>query len=253
MAAPFTTLFWNVWVESQVAQARLQKLRQRLDGIIKTNAPDVIGLNEVLVDRKTGASPLIKHLEAHGYQTLFAPFSPEKEDYIGGSVLATRVKPSSINVHELGPDRYGQWRGHPGHTIKLIYARIPHGTKQINVVVNYLAHLMPYNWPTHIKHHKAFRLLMKDPELQQRTIIGGDFNQLKFMPRLWGSRAVYHRATGSFTHPTWKFLGKLPIIQANLDNIFWTKCGEINLEEFTILERWPSDHAPLLARFSVNP
>jgi endonuclease/exonuclease/phosphatase (EEP) superfamily protein YafD len=92
---------------------------------------------------------------------------------------------------------------------------------------------------------------MRAPALQKATIIGGDFNQFKFMPRLWKSRQHYHRATGSLLNPTWRLMGKLPI-QANYDNIFWTKCGVLNLEEFKVLDRNPSDHAPLIARFSVR-
>jgi endonuclease/exonuclease/phosphatase family metal-dependent hydrolase len=248
---PFTTLFWNVWVESQMADARLMLLRGRLDEIINTHQPDALGLNEVMADAN-GSSPLLKHLESLGYHTFFAPFSPERNGLFSGSALVSRAKPSSIRFHELGPDKYGAIRGFPGHTVKLIQAQLPHGKQQVNFVVNYLAHLVPWNWPTHLTHHKAFRNLMRAPELQKTTIIGGDFNQLKFMPRMWGAKSLYHRATGSLFHPTWKLLGKIPIIQANYDNIFWTKCGTINLEEFRMLDRHPSDHTPLVARFNVE-
>ena len=46
--------------------------------------------------------------------------------------------------------------------------------------------------------------------------------------------------------------GKIPFLQANYDNIFWTKCGNLHLEEFKILDRNPSDHTPLIARFTVD-
>ncbi len=248
---PFTTLFWNVWVESQIADTRLQLLRSRLDGIIATHRPDAFGLNEVMAD-KNGDSPLLKHLEKQGYHTFFAPFSPERNGQYSGSALVSRTKPTSISYHELGPDAYGAIRGFPGHTVKLIQARLPHGKQQVNVVVNYLAHLVPWNWATHLKHHKAFRTLMRDPELQRTTIIGGDFNQFKFMSRMWGAKSVYHRATGTLFHPTWKLLGKIPVIQANYDNIFWTKCGTVHLDEFRVLDRHPSDHTPLIARFKLQ-
>lgn len=252
MGMPFSALFWNVWVESQATESRLKLITGRFDQIIKEHHPDAFGLNEVIADAE-GNSPLLKHLEEQGYHTFFAPFSPENNGHFSGSALASRAKPTEIRHHELGPDKYGAVRGFPGHTVKLIQAKLPHGKRQVNIVVNYLAHLVPWNWPAHLTHHKAFRRLMRAPELQATTIIGGDFNQFKFMPRMWGAKSLYHRATGSLLHPTWKLLGgKIPIIQANYDNIFWTKCGTINLEEFKILDRAPSDHTPLMAKFDVQ-
>lgn len=251
MGKPFSTLFWNVWVESQIAETKLRLIEARLDDIIAEHNPDVLGLNEVLAD-KDGRSPLLQHLESKGYQTFFAPFSPERNGQFCGSAFVSRTKPAAIAYHELGPDNYGAIRGFPGHTIKLIQAKLPHGKGHVNVVVNYLAHLVPWNWAAHITHHKAFRKLMRAPELQAGTIIGGDFNQLKFMAHMWGAKSLYHRATGTLLHPTWKFLGKIPVIQANYDNIFWTKCGTVKLEHFKVLDRHPSDHTPLIARFNVE-
>lgn len=251
MGAPFTTLFWNVWAENQLTDARQQKLHAKLDQIIDKHQPNVLGFNEVLADCKTGESKLLKHLESRGYHTFFAPFSPEKGQMVG-SAFAYRTKQADISVHELGPDTSARMRGHPGHTVKLIRARIPHAGKQVQVVVNYLAHLVPYNWPTHMRHHRAFRSFAAEPGLQSNTIIGGDFNQLRFMPTLWGAKRHYHRGTGTIWHPTWKFLGFVPIIQANYDNIFWTKSGNLQLDYFEVLDRAPSDHTPLVARFTLQ-
>lgn len=248
---PFSTLFWNVWVESQLDKAKNAKLHARFDEIISTFKPNAIGLNEVVTD-KSGRAPLLQHLEKLGYRTFFVPFSPEKNGHFSGSAFASLEEPVDIQYQELGPDKLGARRGHPGHTIKLIQVKLPHYGQQVNVVVNYLAHLVPYNWATHLKHHRAFRNLMRAPDLQKATIIGGDFNQFKFMPRLWKARQHYHRATGSLLNPTWRWHGKIPLIQANYDNIFWTKCDTLTLEEFHVLNRHPSDHAPLIARFSVK-
>lgn len=251
MGKPFTALFWNVWVESQRTPARLQLLKDRFSQIIDECTPDSFGLNEVVADA-SGDSPLLQHLEARGYHTFFAPFSPENDGRLSGSALVTRAEPMQVATHELGPDKYGSIRGFPGYTIKLIQARLPHEGQHINLVVNYLAHLVPWNWPAHIRHHKSFRKIVRLPELQYTTIIGGDFNQFKFMPRMWGAKSLYHRATGTLLHPTWKLIGRIPVIQANYDNIFWTKCGTLKLEEFKILSRHPSDHTPLIARFTVG-
>lgn len=230
----------------------MRLMRTRLDDIITSHNPDVLGLNEVMAD-PDGNSQLLKHLEKLGYHTFFAPFSPERNGQFSGSALASRIKPHAITTHELGPDKYGAIRGFPGHTVKLIHAKLPHGGRHVNVIVNYLAHLVPWNIAAHLTHHRTFRKVMRAPELQAGTIIGGDFNQFKFMPRMWGAKSLYHRATGTFLKPTWRLLGgKIPILQANYDNIFWTKCGTLHLEDFKILDRHPSDHTPLLAKFTVE-
>lgn len=253
MSKPFTALFWNVWVESQIRAARLKLVRTRLDDIIAEHQPDAFGMNEVLADAN-GNSELLSHLEKQGYRTFFAPFSPERNGLLSGSAFASRVEPTSITAHELGPDRYGAIRGFPGNTVKLIQVRLPHGDKHVNIVVNHLAHLVPWNITAHLTHHRAFRRLMRAPELQAATIIGGDFNQFKFMHRMWGAKSLYHRATGTFFHPTWRLMGgKIPILQANYDNVFWTKCGTVRLKSFKILDRHPSDHAPLVASFDIYP
>ncbi|HJQ08820.1 MAG TPA: endonuclease/exonuclease/phosphatase family protein [Candidatus Saccharimonadales bacterium] len=247
----FSTLFWNIWVRSQLHPVKLGLLKARFDEIITKHKPDVIGLNEVLADKTTGQAPILAHLESLGYHTYFVPFSPERTGELNGSALACRHEVKNIQFLELGPDKSAARRGEPGHTIKLILASIPHAGQTVNIVVNHLAHLVPYNWSTHVVHHKAFRRIVSEAELQATTIIGGDFNQLKFMPRLWKAKETYNRATGTFLNPTWKLLGKVPVIQANYDNIFWTKCGQLELVEFKILKRRPSDHAPLLAQFTV--
>jgi endonuclease/exonuclease/phosphatase family metal-dependent hydrolase len=247
----FSTIFWNVWAKNQKTPARFKLLKDRLDRIIQDYQPDVLGLNEVIADSR-GNSPLLAYLEEQGYHTFFVPFSPERNGQFGGSALASLNKPLDVRYHDLGPDKFAEIRGFPGHTIKLIHAKIPHGKQALNIVVNHMAHLVPRNWTTHIQHHKSFRKIIQAPELQVATIIGGDFNQFKFMPNLWRARKLYHRATGNVLRPTWRLLGKVPIIQANYDNIFWTKCGTINLQEFKVLERHPSDHTPLIAKFNIQ-
>ncbi|HSW99690.1 MAG TPA: endonuclease/exonuclease/phosphatase family protein [Patescibacteria group bacterium] len=249
---PFSVIFWNVWVESQLATDKLRALCRRFDELIAKYDPDAFGLNEVL-SHSRGLPPLLKHLESRGYRVFFAPFSPEKNGYYGGSAFVSKVDPLGIDIHELGPDKHGERHGYPGHTIKIIRASMLHAGMPVNVVVSYLAHLVPYNWAAHTKQYRNFRALMRMPDLQTGTIIGGDFNRFKFLPPLRGGTRRYGRATGTLLHPTWKLIGKIPLIQANYDNILWTTCGKLLLRDFRVLDRHPSDHAPLYASFMVEP
>ncbi len=229
-------------------------LESKLDTIIAIYKPDVIGLNEVLADKRGQACPVLRHLEKRGYQIYFAPFGPERTGQFSGSVLATRLPVSRIAFLDVGPDMCAARRGAVGHTVKVIRANVHHpGGQNINVVVSHLAHLVPYNWKAHVIHYRTLRQIVDEAELQQNTIVGGDFNQFKCMPRLsWEPRRRYNRRTGNLLHPTWRLLGKVPFIQANYDNIFWTKSGNLRLQDFRILPRYPSDHTPLMARFLVR-
>lgn len=250
---PFSTLFWNVWVDNQLDAARFHHLQAAIDDIIERYNPDVFGLNEVLLDMLDGSSRLLRHLESHGYHTQFASFGPERSGEHWGSAIASRAKPDSVHIETLGTNIMALRRGHANHAVKLLHATIPvQGTQAVNVLVNYLAHLVPYNWRAHLAHHKNFRAFTANPLLHTRTIIGGDFNQFKFMPRLSGLTRNYHRATGTLRNPTWRWRGAIPGIQANYDNILWSKCGTVHLQDFAILERAPSDHTPLLARFMLQ-
>ena len=249
-----SVIFWNIWFLSQVNPERLQELCKRFDNLIDEYQPDVFGLNEVLISRKTGQSRLLQHLESRGYKTYFAPFGPKTETHLTGSALVCRHEPTTVQFPELGPDATAEWKGYKGHTTKLILARIPvAGAGTITVAVNHLAHLVPYNWRAHVKHHRSLRKITSAPDILSGTIIGGDFNQFKFMPRMSGISDLYHRATGTFFNPTWRLMGKpFSILRANYDNIMWSKNGRLSLQQFSVLPRYPSDHAPLFGRFAVS-
>jgi len=252
-AKAFSIIFWNVWVENQLVAHKLHRLYGRFDEFIAKYRPDAFGLNEVLEAAHGMPPPLLTYLESRGYRVFFAPFGPERNGQRSGTAFASLLEPRSIKVHELGPDKHAELYGHQGHSIKLIRARMLHASQPVNIVVVHLSHLMPYNWMAHVKQHRTFRNLMRSPGLQTSTIIGGDFNRFKFLPSLQDDNpSRYSRATGSLMNPTWKLVGKFPLIQANYDNLLWTTCGKLLLQEFKLLKRHPSDHTPLYARFLVG-
>lgn len=250
----FSVVFWNIWQPNQLTQHRFEILSSRLSKIIDDHEPNAIGLNEVLADPDNGRARILTYLESRGYTTHYAPFGPQRAGRISGSALALRQADASVNLHELGPDNTAAHRGFPGHTFKLLVAEVNTGNGQtLRLGVNHFAHIVPYNWSTHIKHHRALSELVSNPEWQQCTVIGGDFNQIKLMPRVNGLLKNYHRATGDFLSPTWRPAGsRLTLLRANYDHVLWSKCGSVELKEFAVLPRYPSDHAPLLARFRIS-
>ncbi|HSX33421.1 MAG TPA: endonuclease/exonuclease/phosphatase family protein [Candidatus Saccharimonadales bacterium] len=249
---PLTVLFWNIWIQNQLTAKRLDVLRRRLGRLIEQYQPHAIGLNEVLAGVKNSHPPVLAFLEEQGYHTHFEPFSPEDSGQFIGSAVATRDQPADISSHVLGPDTAAARRGFAGHEVRLIKAQIEYAGRPVTIIVNHLAHLVPYNWKTHLTHLKSFKEIIAD-SARDNLIMGGDFNQFKFMPKLWGAHQMYQRRTGNVLRPTWRLGGFTPIIQANYDHVFWPKASELQLHSFRVLPRSPSDHAPLLARFTWAP
>jgi endonuclease/exonuclease/phosphatase (EEP) superfamily protein YafD len=137
--------------------------------------------------------------------------------------------------------------------VRAIDADIPTGNGvDVRVVVNYWAHLAPYNWLTHRQHAQAFGGHLAAGEAGP-TIIGGDFNEFKGMAAIRRLGGTYHRATGTFWQPTWRWHGKRHLlVRANYDNVLWSRGGVLELQQFEVLPLAPSDHAPLVARFNIN-
>jgi endonuclease/exonuclease/phosphatase (EEP) superfamily protein YafD len=249
-----TVIFWNIWEQVQSGQRDDgAKLLARFDRLIEHHDPDVFGLNEVLVNRKTKASPVLDYFKKRGYYTHFAAFSPMSETWMIGSAFISKQKPAKITDHELGPDTQARkTRGYHGYHVKAIEAHLTYDTEDVAIVVNYLAALFFMNWSTHVTHRKSYEKVLDAVE-HRNIIVGGDFNETKYMaPWLRVPAHLEHR-TGSLRNPTWRWNGqKRRIAQANYDKMLWTTNGSLRLKTFKILSRQPSDHSPLLGVFTVR-
>lgn len=250
----FRVIFWNIWSESQLTEPRLTVLCRRFDELIDGYAPDVFGLNEVAMNHATGRSRVLDYFRDRGYEVHFSPHGPDRSNLLMGSALVSRQKPVRVTEPVLGPDATATSRGFPGYNITAIDADLPIASgSSVRVVVNYWAHLMPYNWRSHNVHTQALQQHLAEAAAHPRTIIGGDFNELKRMRAISRLSGIYHRATGSFLEPTWRWRGRRRfLVQANYDNVLWSRGPELRLREFKVLSRMPSDHAPLMAHFLAS-
>lgn len=247
-----TTIFWNVWFNMQNGRYdNGELLRLRLKKLIDTYDPDAFGLNEVLVDRHTGLSRLKKFLEHRGYNCYFAEISPTDDKWLVGSLLATKDKPLKISKHPLGPDTQAARRGFKGCTVKALEADLQYGDFRVTLLLVYMSSLLPADWGTHILHRKKFDSLLKSIN-NNNLIIGGDFNETKYMlPWLMLPKHLKRR-TGTWLNPTWRLQAKKRYLGfANYDNIIYCDEANLKLKEFRVLDRAPSDHAPLLAIFKI--
>ena len=113
------------------------------------------------------------------------------------------------------------------------------------------ASISPLDWAAHRKHRRSYEQMVSGL-WDQNSIIGGDFNEPKYLlPWLRVPHYLEHR-TGSLCNPTWRWNGSARMLaSANYGHLLWTNDGDLTLREFKVLPRQPSDHAPLLGIFEV--
>lgn len=246
-------MYWNIWLELQNGKRdNGDRLNHRFNELISSHNPDFFGLNELVVNTKTGRSVVKELLEDNGYTVHFVPFSNISPNLVVGSALAYKNKPRTIMNFVLGPDTQALRRGFPEQSVSLIHGDFMVDGIPVTIIVNYLGNLIPLDWGTHIIHRRNFNQYLAQLS-SKNIIIGGDFNEPKY---LWTWRKLpkrFSRHTGSFFNPTWKLLGKGSApLQANYDYLLHTHSGRLVLKRFEVLDRHPSDHSPLLAIFSLK-
>lgn len=250
-----TVVFWNIW--ERVQSGRHDdgtKLRRKFDHLIETYDPDAFGLNEVLVDMHTGESPILDYFRERGYYVYYSPFSPMSEPWMTGNAFISKRKPKHVGDHILGADYQAErLRGHKGYFVKAMEARLGVGSQEVTIIVNYLQALLPADWGIHIKHRRAYEKILSGIDYHKNIIVGGDFNETKYMLPWLRMPKHLHRRTGNLRNPTWRWDGqRRKIALANYDHIVWTKHSNLRLKKFEVLPRHPSDHAPLLGVFIIK-
>ncbi len=228
------------------------KICKKLEQLITEYNPDVFGLNEVIINRQTKTSPLLELLKKSGYHIHFASFGAISAGVEIGSVFASRKKVQRISEHPLGNDTYWLKRDWHDFRLQLVEANIDVGGTPISVFVNHFVVLRPGNWRRHLRQREKYHRLIKSVH-ERNVIIGGDFNEFKWLLSGLDRLTGFQRKTGTFLNPTWRWNGqKRLIVRANYDNIFYKTSSRLNLKHFRVLDMHPSDHAPLLAVFSVQ-
>lgn len=247
-----STIFWNVWFDIQDGtHDDGSALLDRLTALIEEYQPDIIGLNEVLATRDSHDSRVIAALEAHGYAAHFSPVYEHSDHAVTGNVFATKLPVKNVTHHHM--ERViGREPVHKLYTqTQMIEAELHIGDQPLTVFVTHLASIWPRQWPTHIRQRKAFDALIQAPS-HENVIIGGDFNELKLMVP-WLQVRRYKTLTGTVVRPTWRWRAtKRSLVHGNLDRILYGKKGNLRLKSFRVLPRKPSDHAPLLAVFTLE-
>ncbi len=243
------TVFWNTWLHNELKAGNDSPVCTRLGELIKVHQPDFFGLSEILWDKSTNTSRILDFLSSHGYYTHFTNFHdiPQSDHYILGSAIASLQKPLDIQEYPLSQDETRR-------QLSIAILPLPPTDSTIQVAVMHPAPLpfLPHSGG-HAQQIKTLRHLMNTMGTQERFIMGGDLNQFSWQPRLWLDKAHFNHRTGSWAHPTWRWRGHVGVpIRASLDHLFWSRDQSVNLHSFEVLDRRPSDHSPLLARFKIK-
>lgn len=253
----FNVLFWNIWLNNQInGPANSSKLLDELQRITAEYQPDCIGLNEVLQQSSASLPFVTDYLKTLGYAfTYFAPASPLTNEWLIGAAVSSRLPLTSTNIIVLGQDTFADIRGYPSHTVDAISTEIRF--KDDRVVNFIVAHPIAIKWPTikeHFRHTTALTKIIHSPRYLTNTILGGDLNEPLHLPGSFTktNRATLNHRSGSFRNPTWRHnASPITPIRANLDQLFWTKKGILELGSFKVISSNISDHRPLFAEFSV--
>lgn len=252
----FSVLYWNIWLENQIrGRENAAQFISELHDILTTYQPDVVGLNELLRHSQSTDPYILDELTKLGYVFQhFAPASPYTTDWEIGAGIASRIAFKNLEEVDLGYDTRADRRGFPDNTIKAISCSITTEEQDIHIIVSHLICLRGHTLKDHYEQSRALKNYIV-AHAPQNTIIGGDFNEPRGMPRSFfaSTRSLLHHRTGTISNPTWSHNAyKITPIRANLDRIFWTKAGDLRLEDFTVIPVKTSDHKPLYARFRVT-
>lgn len=249
----FTTIFWNTWFDLQDGTRDSGTLvNERLQELIDTYSPDVFGLNEVYFKSKQDKSPIVELLKKNGYHTHCAIQTVGDKDQVIANLFASKQAPLEIKDRAFGQNAKSHISWYKEYTPRIVEARMQFGAEEITVVVVHLCVMVPSDIITHIRHRASYNRLVKT-YTTKNLIIGGDFNELKYMPPWLHLPANFKRVTGGLLNQTWLLNGKQSsLLRENMDNIVYSTAGSLRLTRFEVLDRFPSDHTPLLAQFRIS-
>lgn len=242
-----TLSIWNVWDKSPD-----DKIIDRLEQMIASYDVEVFGLNEI-VATKNGASPVLKMLRDKGYKVHFVPFGRNRDSLYDGSVLASRLPLKSVKVYDLAKGHINPLFGHHDHTFKLISAQTAIGSTDVTLAIIHQPHLAPSNWAPHIKSWRRLNTIIKQPEFSQVVIIGGDTNLSNFLFKRTNIARQFKQLTDN-NNSSWRYNGNSNFLKASYDRILYKGSDQTSVmpKELHVLNRQPSDHTPLVAKFELK-
>ncbi len=241
----FCLLYWNVSARAQLNEKLWPALKDRLDKMIAAHQPDVLCLSEIL-QWPNSSSPITDELKNIGYEVHYIRFYVLPAGlHEFGTIIASRSSGMQVEEHRLSPFKLSRYLG---------LAKVPaqHG----NGLKIGVAHPIPIGARSLFEHSRQIQTLRQyllNVKPNEKLILCGDLNELAWMTAHWQKKLPLIRKTGNLLQPTWTWGGwRFTPFRANLDSVLWLKQSPVELKEFSLLDRYPSDHAPLLAHFLIS-
>lgn len=227
-----------------------------LQGMVDQYEPDFIGLNEVMQPTRGNPPFVLEFLKKSGYvHNHFAHPARFNDDWLVAAAFASRPEITAAKNIVVSKNGFAAKRGYPGFDKEAISARVTlPGGRSLKIMVAHPLALLdaPKDHYTAIK---TLDRLLHSKEYASNTILVGDMNEWRFIPRSFRAAiadVMYHK-TGSFAHPTWRHNGyRFTPIRANLDRLYWSKQSDFRLQDFRVLSSRASDHRPFLATFRFD-
>lgn len=252
----FSILSWNIWHLNQIeGEARLDQLLQELKRLVDEHKPDCIALSEVIQLSESRTPPVTDYLQKLGFTYNHYSKMTHMGDYwMSGVAICSRFKLSDKQRHVISKNGSAARHGYPGIDKEIISSAISMQGVELRIIV---AH--PSATVDSIKQHrigmKNLEELIRSEYFGQSTLLLGDMNEWRLLPGSFRSRVkdMMNVRTGSMLTPTWRYNAhRFTPLRLNLDYLYWSKMGNLQLKDFTVLLSDVSDHRPLLATFTLS-
>jgi endonuclease/exonuclease/phosphatase family metal-dependent hydrolase len=256
-------IWWNVWHDARDDPRGAHKIAQKILNMIKEHNLDWICLQEAYRYDKWGKDGDVVRMvqKATGWKGVFAAGNTYHYDnsqvspgnnYTEGVLTISKWPIAQHQTVSLGPSIFGERIGMGGErTLLETQLDTPNGRVTVGNA----------HW-TRIRHDhrkyrkgemKAFRAHIESLPEGASYIVGGDFNTLPLHPVIRRLGKSLDLRTGPKRHTTWVHKGKHGrLIRCNLDYVGSLLTGPLEFINLMLLDRNPSDHAPLLASFRLD-
>lgn len=252
-----------MWFDSRDKPDGAKKIAERVAHLTREHNLDWICLQEIFRYDAWGADGNLLKLikDATGWNHIFirgSQYHYEKgkerpgKNYEDGIATFSKWPIKSHHTVRLGPWAKGQLVGIPGQR-SLLDTVLKTSLGDITVGNTHWTRI-------HRKyriHRRAemgkFRQHIERLHHDMPYVVGGDFNTLPAHPIIKSLRQPLDLRTGSAKRTTWLHTGKpRGLLRLNLDYVGTLRSGPLEMTDFRLLHRRPSDHTPLLTAFELQ-
>ena len=187
-----------------------------------------------------------------GYKVNISNIIRAKDSVKESNVIAHKIKRATVSSIDYGLGLKPKFRWYKIYKPLASQLDFEVNNQRVKLFLSHLCILIPTDWQTHYIYRKNY---MKILSRQKKCLViaGGDFNEYKWLFKILGLPKNFVGLTGNLLNPTWRMDNqKRKVFFGNLDYIIYKKTKKIELVNFEVLKKHPSDHAPIFAEFKIK-